>query len=124
MREFPDEPDIPAGASSVQVAGRRQADRKAGIEMATVKRIDATTTALAAVLVLSSWSALAACSVQRPGAAEDHSLDTVEQNRAAMGVPPADTSYDQAERNRLTVGTHVDTSYDDVERSRAGRVGP
>ncbi len=41
-----------------------------------------------------------------------------------MGVAPADSSYDQAERNRLTVGTHVDTSYDDVERLRAGRVGP
>jgi hypothetical protein len=124
MREFPDEPDIPAGASSVQVAGRRPADRKAGIEMAAVKRNGSTTRALAAVLVLSTLTALAACSVQRPGTAEDHSLDAVEQNRAAMGVAPADSSYEQAERNRMTVGTHVDTSYDDIERSRAGRVGP
>ena len=41
-----------------------------------------------------------------------------------MGVAPADSSYDQAERNRLTVGTHVDKSYDDIERLRAGRVDP
>lgn len=40
-----------------------------------------------------------------------------------MGVTPADTSYEQAERNRLTVGTWVDTSYDAIERLRAGRVG-
>jgi hypothetical protein len=124
MREFPDEPDVLVGASSAQVAGRRPADRKAGIEMAAIKRIGSTTTALAAVLVLSTVTALAACSVQRPGAAEDHSLDAVEQNRAAMGVVRADSSYEQAERNRLTVGTHADTSYDDIERSRAGRVGP
>ena len=71
----------------------------------------------------STLTALAACSVQRPGAAEDHSLDAVEQNRAAMGVAPADSSYDQAERNRLTVGTAIDTSYNDIERLRAGRVG-
>ena len=92
--------------------------------MAAGKWTGSTATALAAVLVVSTMTALAACSVQRPGAAEDHSLDAVEQNRAAMGVPPADSSYDQAERNRLTVGTHVDTSYDDIERLRSGRVGP
>ncbi len=91
--------------------------------MAAVKRIGSTSTALVAVMVLSTMTALAACSVQRPGAAEDHSLDGVEHNRAAMGVAPADSSYEQAERNRLTVGTHVDTSYDDIERVRAGRVG-
>ena len=59
-----------------------------------------------------------------PGPPKTTRLDTVEQNRAAMGVAPADSSYDQAERNRLTVGTHVDTSYDDIERLRAGRVDP
>ena len=41
-----------------------------------------------------------------------------------MGVAPADTSYDQAEHNRLTVGTWVDTSYDE-RRTVAGRTrGP
>ena len=40
-----------------------------------------------------------------------------------MGVAPADTSYAQAEHNRLTVGTSVDTSYDSVERLRAAQVG-
>ena len=40
-----------------------------------------------------------------------------------MGITPADTSYDQAERNRLTIGTRLDASYDAVERLRAGRLG-
>jgi hypothetical protein len=93
------------------------------MEMATNKSSGTRTTALGAAMVLATVTALAACSVQRPGAAEDHSLDTVERNRAAMGVAPADTSYEQAERNRLTVGTQVDTSYDDIEGLRAGRVG-
>ena len=123
MRELPDDPGISAGAWSVQVAGRRLTDRKAGIEMAALKRTGSRSTAVAAALMLATVTALAACSVQRPGAAEDHSLDTVERSRAAMGVAPADTSYEQAERNRLTVGTEVDTSYDDIEGLRAGRVG-
>ena len=90
--------------------------------MATGKN-DGSRTALGAAVVLATVTALAACSVQRPGTAEDHALDTVERNRAAMGVPPADTSYEQAERNRLTVGTKVDSSYDEVERLRAGGLG-
>ena len=106
-----------------QVAGRRQADRKAGIEMATSKTNGIGTAALGATAALLALMALAGCSVQRPAAAADHSLDTVERSRAAMGVAPADTSYEQAERNRLTVATWVDTSYDAIERMRAGLVG-
>ena len=98
-------------------------DRKAGIEMATGKTNAIGTSALRAAAALVALMALAGCSVQRPGAAQDHSFDSVERNRAAMGVAPADTSYDQAERNRLTLGTSVDSSYDDIERLRAGRVG-
>ena len=74
-------------------------------------------------MALAAVIALAGCSVQRPGAAQDHSLDAVERNRAAMGVAPADTGYDQVERNRLAFGGSVDTSYDDVERLRAGGIG-
>ena len=74
---------------------------------------------LTLALGLAALTALAGCSVERTGAAADHSLDAVERQRAAMGVAPADTSYEQAERNRLTVGGPVDTSYDDVERLRA-----
>jgi hypothetical protein len=40
-----------------------------------------------------------------------------------VGVAPADTSYDQVERNRLTFGSSLDTSYDDVERLRAEGIG-
>ena len=90
--------------------------------MAAQKSSGTRTTALGAAVVLSIATALGACTAQRPGAVADHSLDTVERNRAGMGVTPADTSYDQAERNRLTIGTWVDTSYDAVERVRAGRV--
>jgi hypothetical protein len=74
------------------------------------------------VTALMALMALAGCSIQRPGVGQDHSFDAVERNRAAMGVTPADTSYDQAEHNRLTVGTSVDTSYDLIEQLRAGRV--
>jgi hypothetical protein len=91
--------------------------------MATGKTNGIGTSALRGTMALVTLMALGACSVQRPGAAQDHSLDTVERNRAAMGVTPADTSYERAEHNRLTVGTWVDTSYDDIERLRAGRVG-
>jgi len=91
--------------------------------MASDKWIGTRATALGTALLLTTVTALAACSVQRPGAAEDHSLDTVERNRAAMGVAPADTSYDQAERIRLGFGGSDDTSYDDIERLRATRVG-
>ncbi len=73
------------------------------------------------VVGLAALMTIAGCSVERPGAGADHSLDAVERQRAAMGVAPADTSYEQAERNRLTVGGGVDTSYDDVERLRAAQ---
>ena len=91
--------------------------------MATSKTNRIGTSAGFGVAALMALMALAGCSVQRPGAAQDHSFDSVERNRAAMGVSPADTSYDQAEHNRLTVGTSVDTSYDSIERLRAGRLG-
>jgi predicted aconitase len=81
------------------------------------------TAAFGAAMALATAIALAGCSVQRPGAAQDHSLDSVERNRAAMGVALADTSYDKVESNRLTFGSPPDTSYDDVERLRAGRTG-
>lgn len=121
MRELPDERAVPARASCSQVARRRREDGKAGIGMTTAKRTGNARVTLSAVLALAAVTALAGCSVERPGAAEDHSLDTIERNRAAMGVAPADTSYEQAERNRLTVGGQVDTSYDDVERLRAAQ---
>ena len=92
--------------------------------MATRNSSGTRTTALGAAVVFSIVTALAACTAQGPGAVADHSLATVERNRAGMGVTPADTSYDQAERNRLTMGATVDTSYDAVERVRAGRDGP
>ena len=76
-----------------------------------------------AAMGLAAAIALAGCSVQRPGAAQDHSLDSVERNRAAMGVALEDTSYDTVERNRLTFSSPLDTSYDDVERLRAGGTG-
>ena len=98
------QPSLPAHRPSRSPDGAKRTERQ-GSRWQQESRTGSTTTALAAVLVLSTMTALAACSVQRPGAAEDHSLDTVEQNRAAMGVAPADSSYDQAERNRLTVGT-------------------
>ena len=98
------------------------ADRKAGIEMAARMSSGTRTTALGAAVVFSIATALAACTAQRPGAVADHSLDAVERTRAGLGVTPADTSYDQAERNRLTLGTRLDASYDAVERVRAGRV--
>lgn len=98
-------------------------DRKAGIDMATGKANGIKTAALGMTLALGTVAVLAGCSVQRPGAAEDHSLDTVERNRAAMGVAAADTTYDQAERNRLSFGDQPDSSYDDVERLRAGLIG-
>ncbi len=79
-------------------------------------------TALGAAVALAATAALAGCSVQRPGAGADHSLDAVERNRAAMGIP-ADTSYDSAEHKRLTFGQQVDTSYDAVERLRAEGIG-
>jgi hypothetical protein len=123
MRELPDERASLPRHRHARVAGRRQADRKAGIEMATGKTNGIGTSALGATMALVTLMALAGCSVQRPGAAQDHSLETVERNRAAMGVAPADTSYEQAEHNRLTLGTWVDTSYADIERLRAGRVG-
>ena len=91
--------------------------------MASSKTIAQTTrsTKRTVVVGLAALMALAGCSVERPGAGADHSLDAVERQRAAMGVAPADTSYEQAERNRLTVGEHLDTSYDDVERLRAAQ---
>jgi hypothetical protein len=91
--------------------------------MATSKTNGIGTSASFGVTAVIALMALAGCSVQRPGVAHDHSFDAVERNRAAMGVAPADTSYAQAEHNRLTVGTSVDTSYDSVERMRAARVG-
>jgi hypothetical protein len=72
--------------------------------------------ALGAGTALIAVAAMAGCSVQRPGAAADHSLDAIERQRAAMRVAPADTSYEQAERNRLTFGSPGDTRYDDLER--------
>jgi hypothetical protein len=90
--------------------------------MATGKTNGIRSVAFGAALALVTVTALAGCSVERPGAAEDHSLDAVEANRAAMGVAPADTSYEQAEHNRLSVGSAVDTSYDDIERLRAGLI--
>src|SRR5687768_7458787 len=98
-------------------------DRTGGIEMATSKTNANGTSSLRAAAALITLMALAGCSVQQPAAAQDRSFDSVERTRAAMGVAPADTSYEQAERNRLTVGTSVDSSYDDVERLRATRVG-
>ena len=99
-----------------------QWNRKAGIEMArgTSDRINIT--ALGAMVALAAVTALAGCSVARPGAGADHSLDTVERSRAAMGIA-ADTSYDVAEYKRLTFGQQLDTSYDAVERLRAGGIG-
>ena len=91
--------------------------------MATSKTNGIGKSASFGVTALITLMALAGCSVQRPGVAHDHSFDAVERSRAAMGVAPADTSYAQAEHNRLTVGTSVDTSYDSIERLRAGRVG-
>jgi hypothetical protein len=91
--------------------------------MATGKTNGIGMSALRGAMVLVTLMAVAGCSVQRPGAAQDHSFDAVERTRAAMGVAPADTSYDQVEHNRLSVGTAVDTSYSDVERLRAGRLG-
>lgn len=79
--------------------------------------------ALGVAMALATVTAIAGCSVQRSGAAEDHSLDTVERNRAALGVAPADTSYDQVERSRLGFSSPDDSSYDDVERLRAGFTG-
>ncbi len=86
----------------------------------TTNRINIT--ALGTAVVLAAAAALAGCSVQRPGAGADHSLDAVERNRAAMGIP-ADTSYATAEHTRLTFGQQPDTSYDAVERLRVGGIG-
>jgi hypothetical protein len=104
-----------------QVADRRRQDGKAGLDMATGTTIPNAkrTSKLTLALGLAALTSLAGCSVERPGTGADHSLDAVERQRAAMGVAPVDTSYEQAERNRLTVRSGGDTSYDVVERMRA-----
>jgi hypothetical protein len=84
--------------------------------MATGKGNGISRFVLGAAATLIAVAAVAGCSVQRPGAVADHSLDAIERQRAAMGIPPADTSYEEAERNRLTFAGSTDTSYGDLER--------
>ncbi len=91
--------------------------------MATGKATRIVTVTRGATLMLAVVTALAGCSVEAAGAAEDRSFDTIERQRGAMSLVPADTSYDHVERNRATFGTQPDTSYDDIERLRAARTG-